>query len=250
MANKERGQNPVVGDDLALRMFIYNSNHRQDVDDIEKVEIFYLDKTLITEENPDGRRLVETVLSSSIGKVEDGFDGQYLTTVNLESPQYVIGRYVDVWHLVFREDESIAKVENTFEILPDLWYTSPRPIFYDFSFAFYPNRIRKGERKYINIDVNPNVPNAADLENYYRSLAAASPLCISIEQVCGDCVPEEEDLRLIVDKATVDLRNGCQGHYLLDTESLEMNSGIYNVWFQMDFGENRYISEKQQLQIH
>ena len=35
----------------------------------------------------------------------------------------------------------------------------------------------------------------------------------------------------------------------LDVDALDLACGMYNVWFEMDFGESRYISEKQQLQI-
>jgi len=51
---KERNQNPVVGDELTLRLFTYNSNHRRPVDLVEKVEVFRIDPSCADEDNPEG----------------------------------------------------------------------------------------------------------------------------------------------------------------------------------------------------
>ena len=75
-----------------------------------------------------------------------------------------------------------------------------------------------------------------------------SDLKISIEQACGNCLSDEQDLRLIVDKELVQSREKRYGYYKLDTT--EMDCGIYNVWFQLEFGGNVYISDKMQLQIY
>ena len=63
---KERNQNLVVGDNVALRLFTYNSNHRQNVNNVEKIEIFYLDDYSRTEENPEGRILIKTIEGSNV----------------------------------------------------------------------------------------------------------------------------------------------------------------------------------------
>lgn len=249
MAQKERSQNPVKGDDLSLRLFTYNSNQRQNVSNVEKVDIFFADPACASSDNTLGLRLIESIEGSDVSMVDDGFGGQYAVTVNLDD-KYVIGRYLDVWHIEFSSGQEPGVVENTFQIIPDLWYTGTEPIVYGFSFQFRPNRLRRGERRWIVVEVRPNVPSASDLERYYVNLAVAAPLKISIEQMCGDCVPEEKDLRLVVDSAVVELRKGCEGHYFLDTEALEMDCGIYNVWFEMEFGESKYISDNQQLQIY
>jgi hypothetical protein len=60
-------------------------------------------------------------------------------------------------------------------------------------------------------------------------------------------MPQEQDLRLVIDSDDVTLREACRAYYMLDTT--EMSCGIYNVWFEMEFGESLYISDKQQLQI-
>lgn len=246
---KERDQNLVLNDDLALRLFTYNSNHRQNAKSINKIEIYFLDSTAINDQNPEGRTLLKTIESNEISLVNDSFGGQYVTNIFLDSSEFTIGKYLDVWHVDFNNSQS-GTVTNEFEILPDLWFASGMPIIYDFSFGFRPNRIRFGERKWINIDVVPNVPHASDLMRYYQNLSISSPIKIFIEKTCGDCVPKEKDLRMVVDGDLVEYRRGSEGSYFLDTESLEMDCGIYNVWFEMEFGENKYMSENMQLQIY
>lgn len=248
MAIKERNQNPVVGDLLNLRMFTYNSNHRQAVDSVDQVEIYQLDSTCITEENPEGRRLVTTVDSSGIEEVEDDFGGHYKISLNLEDQVFTIGKYIDVWYVKFNEAQS-GTVTNEFRIISDLWYAADMPIVYDFSYGFRPNRVRKGERRWLTVDVVPNVPNASDLQKYYVNLALCSPIRIFIEKNCGECVPKEKDLRMVVEDGEVQHRRDSEGYFFLDTVALDMDCGIYNVWFELEFGESKYISENLQLQI-
>jgi len=245
MATKERYQNPTVDDLLNLRLFSYNSNNFADFDSIEKVDIYHLDRTFVSSENPDGRRLVESFTDTAV-TIEDV--GNHLLPITLDEAKYVIGRYLDVWTVKRRADQPAQATEQCFEIYPDLWYTTPMPIVYDFSFNFQPNKFRSGSRQYLIIEITPNVPTAGDLRQYYENLAIVSDLKISIEHHCGDCVPVEQDLRLIVDKVNVDYREKRYGYYQFDTEDLDC--GIYNVWFQLDFGGNRYISDKHQLQIY
>jgi len=166
----------------------------------------------------------------------------------LEQAVYTIGRYSDVWTVEVESGETEAQIENSFEIFPDLWFTSPVPVVYGFDFSFRPNKIRQGSKNYLIIDITPNVPKTSDLNRYYQNLAIVSPLKVSIEQECGECMPAEQDLRLVVDCELVELREKCVGYYYLDTT--EMDCGIYNVWFQMDFGDTVHISDKQQVQIY
>jgi len=246
MATKERYQNPVVGDTVNLRLFTYNSNNRANLNDVEKVEIYFLDPENKTESNPDGRRLIETVTTISRTEV-----GQYVISVVLNDLEYVIGDYVDVWTFVVESGETATTTENNFKVHPDLWYVSSSPIVYDFSFKFQPNRLRSGEKRFLIVQIKPNVTHAPELEAYYTNLAIVSPLTISIEQECVDCMPAEQDLRLEVDAESIDYRETNLGYYFLDTseDGLDLAKGIYNVWFEMDFGESTYISEKSQLQI-
>ena len=241
--SKERNQNIVIGNDVTLRLFTYNSNQRQSVSSVEKVETYYLDPGFITEDNPEGRRLVDTITGITV--VEEG---QYSIEISLEEEKYVIGKYIDVWYVNFDSMQS-GTVTNEFRIIPDLWFASDLPIIYDFSFGFRPNRVRYGEKRWINIEIIPNVPNISDLKRYYANLAVASPLRIWIEKNCGDCVPQEKDLRIIVEGDLIEHRRGTEGSYFLNTETLGMDCGIYNVWFEMEFGENKFISDNLQLQI-
>lgn len=242
---KERNQNIVVGNELILRLFTYNSNQRQNVLNVKKVEIYYLDDTDVTEENPEGRRFVQTIEGSDVELVDDG---QYSINILLESERYIIGKYLDVWHVDFDAQQS-GTITNEFSIIPDLWFASDLPIIYDFSFGFRPNRIRYGEKRWINIEIIPNVPNVSDLKRYYANLAVSSPLKIWIEKLCGDCLPKEKDLRTIVEGDLVQHRRGTEGSYFIDTKELDMQCGMYNVWFEMEFGENTYLSDNLQLQV-
>lgn len=245
MPTKERMQNPTCNDTIRLRLFSYNSNNRADLQSVNRVDIYTLDPNEVTSINPDGRRLVETFESSSI--VSEG-TGAYYLDVGASSPLYTIGDYIDVWKVTFKSTGcEQADISNTFRIYPDLWFTSPIPPVYDFSFGFRPNRIVKGTKRYLIVQITPNVPRGADLQPYYENLAIVSDLRISIEKACGDCVPQEKDLRLVVDRQLVDYREKMYAYYFIDTN--DYDAGIYNVWFELDYAENTFVSEKNQIQI-
>jgi hypothetical protein len=248
MSEKERNQNPVVGDLLNLRLFTYNSNHRQAVDSVEMVEIYFIDPTAVSEENPEGLSLVRTIETADVQEVSDDFGGHYRVQIELDD-SYAIGNYIDVWHIKFNQNQS-GTVTNQFKVISNLWYASDMPIVYDFSYGFRPNRIRKGERRWLTVDILPNVPSASDLERYYTNLSVASPVKIFIEKRCGDCVPAEKDLRVVVDGGGVQYRRGSEGYFFLNTEELDMDCGIYDVWFELEFGESKYMSDPLQLQIY
>jgi hypothetical protein len=240
---KQRYQNPIVGDTIQLLMMTYNSNNRVDVDGVESVTIYRLDKTEITLDNPDGRVPIESFTGSEI---EHADTGEYYLLVTATPGKYVIGTYIDSWQFRYRGD-AIATQENIWRIYPDLFFATPIPVVYDFSFRFRPNRIRKGSIRYIIIEVEPNVPNIADLKQYYLNLAVSSPLKISMERACGECMPQEQDLRLVIDRDDVPYRENCRAYYKLDTT--EMDCGEYYVWFEMECGESLYLSDKQIIQI-
>jgi hypothetical protein len=246
MANKERYQNPSCGDTIKLRLFTYNSNNRSNVQDIEKVEIFFYDPNLRSSSNPEGLRLVQTITGSSIQQEDVG---QYYVEVEAIDPLYTIGYYKDVWTINF-EDEKCdpSKIENVFRIYADLWFTTPFPPIYDFNFNISPNKIRKGSKRYIAIQIVPNVPTGNDVLRYYENLAIVSDIKLSMEITCGDCVPAEQDLRLIIDNELISYREKGFAYYFLDTS--EIDEGIYNVWFELNFGENTFISDKLPLQIY
>jgi hypothetical protein len=240
----ERYQNPVVDSTVNLRLFTYNSNNFSNVASIDQVDLYFLDPSNQSSENPDGRRLVESFNGSAVTNEDTG---KYVLSVPLTSPSYTIGRYVDIWTFTVVADEVPATSEQCFEVYPNLWYMTPIPVVYDFDFHFQPNKLRQGSKQYLKIEIKPNVPRASDLQKYYENLAILSDLKISIEQQCGDCVDAESDLRLVVDEESVDFREKRWGYYLLDTS--EMDCGIYDIWFKLEMGETVHISDRMQLQI-
>lgn len=241
----ERYQNPTTNDLINLRLFAYNSNNFADFREIVEVNIYYLDPNEITSENPDGRRLVETFSGTSVTSESVG---QYLLQAQLEQNVYVIGKYCDVWTVSVFEDQPNQTIEQYFEVYPALWYTTPMPIVYDFGFNFIPNKFRQNSKQYLIIEIIPNVPRASDLRAYYENLAIVADLKITIEQRCGDCLPAEQDARLIVEEASVDYREKRYGYYQLDTADMEC--GIYDVTFRLEMGNNVYISDRHQFQIY
>lgn len=242
----ERNSNLTTNETVRLRLLSYNANQMTNVLDILKVDIYYLDPAAKTEENPSGQILVQTITSD---KIVNEDIGKYYTDVPLIQPRYVIGQYADVWTLQFEQsDLGPTCVTQYFEIFSHLWATSPTPLVYDFSFKMNPNKIRKGEKKYISVEVIPNVPRATDLIRYYYTIATLADINVSIYQECGACLPSSQDLRLVVDCQPVDYRNEAFGYYFLDTTDLDC--GIYFVWFQMIFGEGTYISDNFPLQIY
>lgn len=245
MATKDRYQNPQISDEVVLKLFTYNGNVLSDLYEIEKVEIFFLDPDLVTAENPEGLRLVDTFDSSAVTHIGDG---AYSLNVEVESAKYTIGKYYDIWTVKSLEDYPANELRQTFQIYPSLWYSTPIPAVYDFNFLFKPNKFRKGSKQYIIIEIIPNVPTAGDLRAYYENLAIASDVRVSIEQVCGDCMPTEQDLRLIVDNELTDYREKRFAFYQLDTE--ELDCGLYDIWFRMEFGDNIYLSDREKIQIY
>lgn len=245
MALKERYQNPTVGDTVRLRLFFYNNNSFSDVSSIESIALYKLNPgASINDVN--ARTLVKNVPVNQI--VNDG-TGKYYVDVLVEEIVFTIGNYVDVWTVNFVDnDEGLSQIVNPFTIYPSVWYTTPIPVVYDFNFVFRPAKIRKGSKRYIIIELTPNVPKGTDLQRYYENLAIVGDLKVSIEQRCGECLPPEEDLRLIVDRAPVDYREKKFGYYQIDT--VDYDVGIYDIWFELEMGENTYISDRMQLQIY
>lgn len=246
MANKERYQNPVIGDNIKLRLLSYNSNSKANFDAVEKVEIYFLDPTEITESNPKGMRLVRSINSVDITNSDVG---SYLTAFIAEPLQFTIGKYIDVWYVTI--DDETATIENNFEIYPNTWFTSPTPLIYDFNFFLNPTRIKKGSKRWLTVEIVPNVPNQHYLTEYYRNLAIIADVKIKIEQECVPCMPTECDLRIVVDNEQLEIREKCNAYYFLDTteNGLDLKPGVYAVTFEMTFGDSIYISEKQNLQI-
>lgn len=244
MATKERYQNPVVGDLIKLKMFVYNSNNFANVKSIEKVDIYKVSSTSANIENHNEAYLVQSISGTQVIQEDTGI---YNLNLQTSAPAYTIGYYYDVWTVTFENEEAPTQITNIFQIYADLWYSSPTPIVYDFSFQFRPNRLRKGSKQYIICQVTPNVPRGTDLQRYYENLAILGDLKISIEQRTGNCLPQETDLRMVVENAPMNYREKMYGYYMLNTTEMEI--GIYDVWYELNIGGNTYISDRQSLQI-
>lgn len=243
-SNKERYQNPIIGDTLKLRAFFYNLNNHTDVFSINKISIYKFDEFSKTPDNIEGKVLVKELDVEDV--VRDSV-GQYHIDVALDQA-FTIGTFCDVWSVSLLENDATEWVNNYyFQVYPNLIYSTSGPIVYDFKFKFQPNRMRKGSKQFIRIQILPNVPTATDLEKYYENIAIVSNLSISIEQSCGPCVPEEHDLRMIVEEDEVTYREKCFGYYQIDTSDMEV--GIYHIWFTLNLGTNTYVSEKMAFQI-
>lgn len=240
---KERFQNPAIGDTVNLRIFAFNANAPKDFQSIERVEIYYLDPTEVSETNTDGRILFDTITTITKDKT-----GEYHIELTLEKDKYVIGQYLDIWYVTMLDGDTQTQVKQIWEVYPELWFTTPAPLAYDFTFDFRPNKIRKGSKRYIIINITPNVPTAPDLYRYYTALIVSAAIKIYIQQVCGECMPAEADLRTVVDGEDVTYRERNEGFFQIDTE--EWSEGVYDVWVEMNLGDNIYISDKEQIQIY
>ena len=246
MAIKERGQNPVVGDQLNLRLFSWNSNNKTNVYSFQAINIYFYDPNERTLNNPEGKRLVQTFTASDVQQTDVG---EYYIQAILQYGQYVIGHYSDVWIVQVEKDDPVPITwENHFQIYPNLWFMATEPLAYDFSFYFRPNRLRLGAIQYLVVNIKPNVPHASDLHRYYMDLAINSPLSIYMIQTCGECLPEDEDERTVINGDPIIYRDKCEGRYLLNTT--ELYEGIYDVWFEMSFGDSVFVSDRQQLQLY
>ena len=240
---KERHQNLRGGDTVTLRTYVFNSSPA-DVNEIQKVEIYRMFAVATTTENPYGKLLVETIPGEDVTRDDDG---KYSVELPLTTPKYTIDRYSDEWTFVFEDGNPPRVFSATFTVYPSDWFVDTHPIVHDFEFSFSPNRLVKGSKRYIQIEVTPSVPRGTDKQRYYENLISAGELYISIQQECGNCLPAEEDLRLIVDRVEVTNMDHCVGYYFMDTTELEC--GIYHIWFELDLGPNVYISDKQPFQV-
>lgn len=245
---KSRNQNVVVGDSVKLRFITWNSNNLTSISSVDHIDIYYVDCNGKTCTNPDGKVLIETIPGTS---VVSECTGKYSYTLATSSPKYVIGKYHDVWNVQYKYGEPLAKVPKDFEIYPDLWITSTMEAVYSFDFRFQPNRIRQGSKKWLQIQIVPNVPRATDLLRYYENLAISSELKIWIELDCGPCPPNNDNCResnLIVDGDLVEERDKVFGFYKVDTT--DWDCGIYNTWFELCYADNVEVSPKSQFQIY
>ena len=98
MSTKERYQNPVVGDDVKLRLFVYNSNNFADIKTINYIDIYKVNSTSSDTTNPNESYLVERIKGEDVTKESIG---KYLLNLTTSAPAYTIGYYFDVWNVIF-----------------------------------------------------------------------------------------------------------------------------------------------------
>jgi hypothetical protein len=72
-------------------------------------------------------------------------------------------------------------------------------------------------------------------------------MSIFMIQTCGNCLPDDEDERTVINGDLVTYREKCEGRYFLDTSTL--SEGIYDIWFEMQFADSTYISDRNQIQL-
>lgn len=242
---KERFQNPTCGDNISLRLFTYNTNDKQNIESISKVEIYVSEYDLKSTTNPEGLRLVQTIDGS---EVINNAIGEYYIQFLIENPIYTIGTYKDVWYVKFDSlNCNETKISNEFKVLSDVWFADTDVPIYDFNFSVQPTKIKKGTKRYLIIKTLPNLKQGSSILPYYENLALSSDLKVSIEIECGNCVPQEQDLRLIVDKKLVNYKEKNSAYFFIDTE--EYQEGVYNIWFELNFKNNVFISDKLSFQI-
>ena len=262
---KERDQNPVENDIIRLRLYTFNSNLPVDIYQFNTVETYLLDKNSITEENRDGRILIESlnvqwIVHEGTGSYFIDIPHEPLSTTGDPVPLvYSIGNYIDVWSFTPDPSRDAQTIENHFKIWPSLWYSSPTPIIYDWTFFFRPNRIRKGSRQNILVEAHSNAPRATEMEAYYVNLASAmanlnsnngnDTFTVTMEQKCGYCLPAERDLRIVLEDAPIMYRgNDGYGYFFLDTTDME--PGVYSLTFTLNMGGNTFVSPEENFQIY
>ncbi len=260
MSIKERYQSSVLGDTINLDFYAYNNNNLVYVYEIQKVEIYFLDPSQITDNNKDGKRIKEILYPPDIIHLSTG---HYRSELELNDNLYEIGKYVDIWYVKFNEyEQTFSKITNNFEIHRELNQTHDRPFLYDIHFSFSPKKIVKNSKRYLKIGFYPTVHSDIgtkslpqdQLDQFYYNLKTCGNLYIKIEMIegCGfiDGIP---DANIITDPewTLVDIRGDNEGCFLLDsTDNGDYDIGIYNVQFKAEIQGQEIISDKFYLQIY
>ena len=247
MGLKFRGNTLVEGDTVQLGFCSFNSGLKDPAGGVTKVDIYHLGALEPTLDNPLGKSLVITITGDSI--IHDSM-GRYHIELPLNFPQFQIGSFQDVWSYILDPYGDTCQSVFEFIISNNLWFTDTQPLVHDFNFKFRPNRVTKGSRKYIEVIVEPNLPHTSEKRRFYENVISCGELSISIKKICSDCLPQEEDLKLVVDNEIITERAGNRGWYFLDTTNDDLDCGIYDVVFVFNLGESTFISEAEPLQVY
>ncbi len=254
---RERYQNPIVGDTVRLKSFIYNSNVKDNVSSISSIDVFFLDPDRISPSNPDGRILMA---SFSSAQVSNPSIGEYYVDLVTNGSDFRVGSYIDRWNIVFEStDQNPGVIENKFNLYRDLWYVSPEPIIYELGFDYEPHKIFRLSKKYIRVDIEVYAPDEDIKANYYYYLLTLSQIYVRIVQDEGDGYdPVDTSKNVLYDWSLVHYRETTRGYYLLDTtvdpRPWRLNQpwglGIYLVQFKANLGETIQLSPQFRLQIY
>jgi len=98
MTIKERYQNPVVGDKIKLRLFVYNSNNFANIKTINYIDIYKVESPSSDISNPTQSYLVQKIDGEDVVRESTG---KYLLDLQTSEPTYTIGYYLDVWNVIF-----------------------------------------------------------------------------------------------------------------------------------------------------
>lgn len=260
MPIKERYQSPVLGDTLNLDFYSYNNNSLTSVNELGNIEVYFLDKTQLSDNNPNGKRIKLIITPNNITELSTG---HYRAQINLDDNLFEIGDYIDVWNIKFNDyDSTFYKVENQFRIHTDLRETHDRPFVYDVSWSFNPKKIILYSRRYLKIAFKPSIHddigrkyiNESLIDRFYFNLKNTQNLFIKIELIEG-CDYNEDCLyaNIITDPEwdRVEIRGDNEAYYLIDSTEDEgiYNLGIYSVQFKILIGGQEIISPKFYLQI-
>ncbi len=251
MALRERYQSPTLGDQINLDLYNYQNNALDDLYDIQKIEVYFLNTSQISDHNPDGRRIKETILPVNISSVTTG---HYRTVVTLEDTTYEIGDHLDIWYVKFNSyDEEFIPIVNNFVVYTDLRETHDRPFVYSVDFEIHPKKIVKGSKQYIKINFRPQIDSVNLLERFYYNIKTTSNLYVRIEltEGCGyhSGFPE---MNLMTDPEwkPAEIRGDNEAYLLVDTtDTGDYELGIYSVQAKIVIDDQEIISPRFWMQI-
>jgi len=260
MATVERYQSAVLGDTINLDFYAYNNNALVDINEIQRVEIYFLDPNSITEDNTDGRTIKAIVLPANITTVGTG---HYRVVLELSDSLFEVGNFIDVWRIKYNSYDDFFPTENQFKVSSDLRETHDRPFIYDCDFSFSPKKITKGSKQYLKIGFRPTVHTDIGtgviqqelFDRFYYNLKRTGGLYIRIELMEGCGYNSEFPLANVKtdpEWTAVDIRGDNEAYYLLDvTENQsDYDLGVYYIQFKATIQGQEIISRKFFLQIY
>lgn len=211
--------------------------------------------------SPTGAGVSSTIASATMEKVSTGNSHQYKLVVtwsqNLSSDAYLEAWYVDQWNIdgvaydssqpnpwddAWDRSSTYRRTisSHNFNISASVYFTSPRPVIYDFNFV--PIQIRRtlGSRGYISTRVSPAV-SSSEVEQYYRQFIEMSDATYKIyRQSFDSSVPDK-----LVDEGIVNYREGQDLFVYVDaTKDPFLIAGHYYAQYTLSWREISTVSNK------